>query len=136
MKHILTTMVLMTFLFSGLTHGEIFAELVKRDGLYYKNFTNVPFTGNITGKMQGEIRNGKQVGPWIAYHPNGQLLYQGTFKNGKMVGRWVIYYDDGQLMDIKNYDKYGNPVGAWVHHFPDGTLWSKGTWKDGEFVLD
>ena len=136
MIHILTTMVLMTFRFSGLLLGETMDDVKKREGLYYKNFTNVPFTGNITGKMQGEIRNGKQVGPWIAYHPNGQLLYQGTFKNGKMVGRWVIYYDDGQLMDIKNYDKYGNPVGAWVHHFPDGTLWSKGTWKDGEFVLD
>jgi len=35
-------------------------ELVKRDGHYYKEFTDVPFTGKTTGKKQGTIRNGKK----------------------------------------------------------------------------
>ena len=53
--------------------GETIDDLKKRDGLYYKNFSDVPFTGNITGKTQGEIKNGKEVGPWVYYHDNGQL---------------------------------------------------------------
>ena len=36
------------------------SELVKRDGHYYKEFTDVPFTGTTTGKKQGTIRNGKK----------------------------------------------------------------------------
>jgi hypothetical protein len=65
MKQILTTMVLMTFLFSGLTLGETMDDLVKRDGLYYKEFADVPFTGKTTGKEQGAIRNGKKEGLWV-----------------------------------------------------------------------
>jgi hypothetical protein len=29
------------------------SELVKRDGHYYKEFTDVPITGKITGKKEG-----------------------------------------------------------------------------------
>ncbi len=36
------------------------SELVKRDGQYYKELTDVPITGKITGKKQGTIRNGKK----------------------------------------------------------------------------
>jgi hypothetical protein len=61
MKQILTTMVLMTFFF-GLTLGETMDDLVEREGIYYKQFTNVPFTGNITGKKQGSYKDGKQDG--------------------------------------------------------------------------
>ena len=37
-------------------------DLVKRDGLYYEKFTNEPFTGNVTGRTQGKIKNGKIFG--------------------------------------------------------------------------
>ena len=41
-----------------------YKELIKRDGLYYKKFTDVPFTGKITGKEQGLIKNGGKEGFW------------------------------------------------------------------------
>jgi len=68
-----------------MTFGETMDDLVKRDGIFYKNFTNVPFTGTITGKSQGEIRNGKQDGSWVFYNENGQLWMKGTYKDGKIV---------------------------------------------------
>ncbi len=87
MKHILTSMVLMVLLFPALALGETMDDLVERDGLYYKKFTDVPFTGNITGKTdQGTIRNGKEEGPWVYYHDNGQLWSKGTYKDGKEDG--------------------------------------------------
>ena len=61
-------------------------ELVKRDGHYYKEFTDVPFTGKTTGKKQGTIRNGKKEGPWVEYHDNGPLFWKRTFKDGKIAG--------------------------------------------------
>ena len=61
-------------------------DLVERDGLYYKKFTDVPFTGEITDKTtQGTFRNGEKEGPWVEYHDNGQLWSKGTFKDGKKV---------------------------------------------------
>lgn len=62
------------------------SELVKRDGHYYKEFTDVPITGKITGKKQGTIRNGKKEGPWVSYHDNGQLFWKETFKDSKKPG--------------------------------------------------
>lgn len=73
-------------------------DLVERDGLYYKKFTVVPFTGNITGKKtQGTIKNGKKEGLWIYYYSNGQLSYKGTFKDGKKDGTWIECHRNGQL---------------------------------------
>jgi antitoxin component YwqK of YwqJK toxin-antitoxin module len=60
-------------------------DLVITNGLYYRKFTEVPFTGNTTGKTQGSFRNGKKHGPWVSYHDNGQLRSKVTYKDGKMV---------------------------------------------------
>ena len=86
-------------------------DLVERDGLHYKKFSVVPFTGKITGNTQGTFKNGKKDGPWVSYHENGQLWTKGTYKNGKKDGPWVGYEDDG-------------------------TVWEKytGTFKDGKKV--
>ena len=71
-------------------------DLVQRDGLWYKKFTDVPFTGKIkSGKEQGPFKDGKQEGFWIRYWDNGQLLHKGEYKNGVRVGEWVFYKKDG-----------------------------------------
>ena len=100
MKRILTSIVLMTFLFSGLALGETMDDLVERDGLYYKKFTDVPFTGEVTGKYQGSFRNGKKHGPYVQYHNNGQLSSKGTYKNGKREGPWVYYNEDATVWEL------------------------------------
>ena len=77
----------MVLLFPSLALGETVKDedLVLRDGLYYKKFTDVPFTGKITGEFQGKLKNGKKEGPWVYYHYNGQLRSKGTYKDGKKV---------------------------------------------------
>ena len=107
-------------------------DLVERDGLYYKKFTDVPFTGNITGKSQGTIRNGKRDGPWVIYWDNGQLSNKGIYKDGEANGPWVWYHDNGQLRSKGTY-KDGNRDGPWVGYNYDGTVWESltGTFKDG-----
>ena len=59
MRHILTSVVLTILLFPALAFGEevTLDDLVERDGLYYKKFTNVPFTGDVTGKSQRAIQS-------------------------------------------------------------------------------
>jgi len=67
-------------------------DLVKREGLYYENSTDEPFTGKVDeGLARGEIKNGKQEGPWVQYHDDGQIYWKGAYKNGKREGPWVHY---------------------------------------------
>ena len=70
----LVVLPLILFLFPMVTLGETMDDLVEREGIYYKQFTNVPFTGNITGTKQGKIKNGKKEGPWVEYSPDGSVL--------------------------------------------------------------
>jgi hypothetical protein len=100
MKRFLAPILLLTLLFPSLAYGVTMDDLVQRPhwiGLYYKKFSDVPFTGKVTGKIQGSLKNGKWDGPLLLYHANGQLQGKGTWKDGKRVGPWVKYWENGQL---------------------------------------
>ena len=77
----------MVLLFPSLALGETvkWDDLVEREGLVYKKFTDVPFSGKTTGNTQGTFRNGKKHGPWVAYHKNGRIYQKGTYKDGEKV---------------------------------------------------
>ena len=113
------------------------SDLVVREGLYYKKFSQVPFTGKITGNKQGLIKNGKKEGAWVDYWENGQLEYNGNFKNGKRVGYWIRYYEHGQLNFKGNYMN-NIKEGSWIIYHKDGTVIKKltGTYKDGWKISD
>ena len=67
-------------------------DLVETNGLYYKKFTDVPFTGKVTGQLNGKIKNGKRRGLWKIYYDNGQLRGKGNFKDGKqeVFGKYIL----------------------------------------------
>jgi len=72
-------------------------DLVQRDGLFYKKFSEVPFTGKVTGLDKGLIKNGKREGAWVLYWENGQLMSKGNWKKGKKDGLWVYYFEAGRF---------------------------------------
>ena len=106
-------------------------DLVKRDDLYYEKFTDVPYTGKVTGEEQGSFRNGEREGTWVSYWENGQLKDKNNFKNGKREGTSVAYHDDGQLSSKGNY-KNGKREGAWIGYHNNGQLNYKGNYKNGK----
>ena len=107
-------------------------ELFLRDGLYYKKFTNVPFTGEISGLETGSFKKGEKTGTWIKFHKNGQLNYKGNYEDGKRDGLWESYYENGQLFGKGNY-KDGKPEdGLWENYRENGQLWTKTNYKDGK----
>jgi antitoxin component YwqK of YwqJK toxin-antitoxin module len=108
-------------------------DLVITSGLYYKKFTDVPFTGEVTGQEQGSFKDGKKEGPWVGYHDNGQLWWKGDYKDGKKDGPWVYYHENGQL-ESKGDWKDGKIDGPWVGYWDNGQLRWKGEYKDGEKV--
>ena len=60
-------------LVSSPSWGLTMDNLISRDGLFYKKFTDIPFTGEVEGMWSGSIKNGKYEGTWVSYHSNGQL---------------------------------------------------------------
>jgi len=106
-------------------------DLVEREGLFYRMFTDVPFTGEVTGRGQGILRNGKREGPWANYHDNGQLRSKGIYKDGGREGPWVLHNENGQLWSKRTY-KDGMEDGPWIGYHDTGRLHFEGTYKDGK----
>ena len=75
-------------------------DLVEREGLFYEKFTDVPFSGEVSGEYEsygyyyldnGAYVKGLKTGIWVSYHENGQLRYKGKFKKGQKIGHWLEY---------------------------------------------
>ena len=98
-----------------------FYDLVVIDGLYYKKFTDKPFTGNVTGIVQSKMKNGKWVGVFKRYYKNGQLESKGNFKDDKKEGEWLHYRSNGKLWR-KYYYKEGKKDGKWTWYDTYGNL--------------
>ena len=96
----MTKVLLVVFIsfLSSPSWSETIEDLVERNGLYYKKFTDVLFTGKISGIYKGKMKNGQLVGLWELYYENGQLRGKGTFKDGKLDGLWVDYWSNGNVM--------------------------------------
>ena len=58
-------------------------ELVQKGSLYFKKFSDVPFTGEVEGKWQGAFKNGKKYGEWKYYESSGVMDSSGNYEEGK-----------------------------------------------------
>ena len=140
MRHILTSVFLIVLLFPALAlGGEVKLEdLVITNGLYFKKFTNIPFTGKVTeGKEQGRLKDGKRVGVWVEYNKDGRVSTETTYENGKEI-IWVLYgyHSNGQVNSIRTLKKRKRVVmskgpfqreGPTIRYWENGQLQTKGT---------
>ena len=78
--------------------SETLGKLVKRDGIYYKSFTEIPYSGKVTGRTRGSLKNGRKHGPWVFYFENGRLSKKGTYNNGKKEGLWTWFNKSGPVL--------------------------------------
>ena len=111
--------------------GESMDDLVEREGLYYKKFTDALFTGEVEGNEQGSFKNGKREGLWMWYHDNDQLFGKGEYKDGKEEGPMLWYYENGQSFLQGEY-KDGKREGFWVKYHDNGQLEYQRQFKDGK----
>ena len=56
---------------------------------------------NVLEKFQYE--NGKIVGQYLEFFPNGVLNVEGNYHNGWKTGEWTFHYDDGGEFMYHNY---------------------------------
>ena len=131
-KTLITFFTILFCLTSSIGWSLTIKDLVVREGLYYKKFSDVPFTGEVTGKEQGLVKNGDLEGLWIGYHDNGQMWYKGTFKKGCKDGSdWKEFWKNGQLYYKGVYKNCGRQ-GYWVYYDEDGKInnFFTGTYKN------
>ena len=151
MNRYLFSILIASTIFSIPSLSETMDDLVIRNELWYKKFSDIPFTGEITGLDQGSMKDGKRNGIWNFYWENGQLFFKIRYKNGIRVGRKVSYYPSGKLMSESNFNnddlegltiyyhengqiqRIGNhknheKVGEWIYYNSDGTIWMKETY--------
>ena len=74
-------------------------DLVVRNDTWYKKFSDVPFTGEISGRISGGFVNGKFDGLFVHYWENGQLQTKGVYVDGKKEGYWVYFFQNGTPLD-------------------------------------
>ncbi|MAV88289.1 MAG: hypothetical protein CMM67_08585 [Rhodospirillaceae bacterium] len=87
----------------GFAESILIDDLVMREGKYYKIFSNTPFTGHVTGILNGKIKDGKWEGIWKHFYKNGPLGSKIYYENGKKEGPFETYHGNGQVLSRGNY---------------------------------
>ena len=121
-------------LVSSPSWGSSFTGLVERDGLYFKKFSDIPYTGEYSGPLEletGSFVNGKPNGLWVSYYLNGQLRNKGEYQDGKRSGHWVFRRETG-ILYFEGSFKEGLREGFWKFFREDGSLWREGEYKNGK----
>ena len=88
MKRLSLTLLICLFILSpNVVLSETWDDLVEREGIYYKRFTDVPFSGKVTGEWQGSLKNGKEEGLWVYYYQSGTVAkgFTETYKDGRKI---------------------------------------------------
>ena len=133
MKNLFITLFLLIFCTPSWSETLTIDNLVERNKLYYKKFTNVPFNGEVSGIENGNIKNGRKNGEWLYYYPNGQLINKEIYKDGKLDGLREKYYENGQFK-MKGNLKFGWQDGLWEYFNEDGSLLRTETLKEGKKI--
>ena len=159
----LYALIIWTFISASQSWSETltFDFLVENEaqGLVYKKFSTIPFTGTVIPNsnfpMQGSFKEGKREGYWEYFyesgvlrakldyengmavglaeyfHSNGQLSSRGTLKNSMREGLWEGYDSSGVLSSKGDYLQ-DNKEGAWEYFYDNGGLREKGSYQQGK----
>ena len=133
-------LIILSLLFTSVSWSKNlnYNDLVLRDGVYYKKFSNIPFTGKVKGKQQGRMKKGKKYGDWLEFFNTGQLSGKGKYEEGEKEGFWIFYfnvrgteiYPPGGNMSQKGYYKLGVKVGEWEYFRHGESIYSKGVYNE------
>ena len=93
-----------SFSITGMSEKVKMNDLTERGGLYFKKSSEIPFTGELEGRYQGKMVNGKREGLWLTYSPDGNLWFKKTYVEGIIDGISYMYHMNGQLRSKSIYD--------------------------------
>lgn len=65
------------------------------------------------------MRQGKRVGSWLSFHPNGVIWSRSVYVDGKEHGPTEVFHDNGSTFYSGAYNA-GQPSGEWIFYDPQG----------------
>ena len=113
--------------------------LVERDDLYYEKFSDVPYTGEVTGRGKGKLDGGNPVGNFQIYYENGMLKWKQEVvtKDGEMIYHSTSYFEDGKFKGNRSYIgddwRTGIPFGTHQDFLDNGKLEYENVFEDEKF---
>ena len=113
--------------------SEAYTDLVQREGLYYKKFSDEPFNGQLDGKVQTKVQKGYFHGSWLKFDDDGKLMEKGFHQNGKRYGTWKYFSSYGRLSYSQEYED-GILNGETKNYGSDGMLSSIQMMTDGKLT--
>lgn len=75
--------------------------------------------------------NGVEHGFCYSLYPNDQIQRMGYFSNGKRIGPWRFYFPDGTLATKLQYDPDGKEIGQHVAYLRNGDVHYVETYAEG-----
>ena len=106
MNKLITLLLIATFSVTAYCEKVKMNDLTERNGVYFKKSSEVPFTGELEGRYQGRMVDGKRDGLWLTYSPEGNLW----FKNYKWnnygylcIIRMAIFVQSHFMIWVLNY---------------------------------
>lgn len=86
------------------------------------------------GKLKSEItfESGRPKGPYTTYFPNGQIEEKGNWSITKNYGKFVRYYEDGTVHQEFEFNESGKRTGTQKYYHPNGKLAIEGNWNGGK----
>jgi len=95
-----------------------------------KTMLNYDDYGHLSSK--GEFKNGKRIGRWEFYYPNGEISAIGTYTiAGDFDGLYENYYQSGVVKD-RSYYNNGMLNGRYTSYHENGRVKSEGWYKEGQ----
>lgn len=70
---------------------------------------------------QGKYKDGRKIGVWMRYYPNGNIQSKIFYVNGRPKGMYELYYDNGQVEEQGDWDRNKN-VGQFKRFYENGEM--------------
>ena len=84
-------------------------------------------------KEEGKYIDGKRMGYWKHFYPNGNLSYEGNFDDGQPNGIHKYFWENGNLKSVGNF-VMGLKEGNWNRYYSDGSLLISTYYKNGREI--
>ncbi len=98
----------------------------KRIGIWKEYYPN----GNLKSKITYD--KGRPNGYAMMYHDNGKIKEEGLWQNSRWIGDYKLYYDNGQVQQEFKFNQSGNREGGQKYYFENGQVMIEGNWANGK----
>ena len=133
---------------------DFFADgTIQMKGTYHKNKQDgvfIYYTRHKTYEAAGRLKQGRHVGKWETFYPNGKMESEVFYSDNSYLRSWwniadqqkivngegeqVLYHSNGNISQRGRY-KGGLKEGGWSGYYPDGAPYFDEEYRQGRLIM-